>query len=275
MVNDMDTPSEVIIAQERLRLIEQEVFRCEQEIIAQKIIVDDCDATRERLDNRLININSAYTYSQKLEKLLECTNRKKAALEKVLRLGNQVRQLREEREQIMAKIKSASDAAQRQPISRLPIINLYQETEQETVQYDVFISHATEDKESFVNALVEELKTRNVKVWVDALRIKWGDTLRKAIDDGLKKSRFGIVVISKHFIAKGWTQYELDGLFEREMAQGKVILPIWHNITKAEVQDFSPPLAARKALITSDMTPSDIADELVVLLKERQGQPNG
>ena len=271
----MDTQSEVIIAQKRLRLIEQEIFRCEQEIGNQKVIEDECDATRDSLNDKLSNINSAYTYSQKMERRLECANRKKAALEKELRLGNHVRQLREEREQIMAKIQSVSGAAQHQPTSSLPIINLYQETEQETIQYDVFISHATEDKESFVNALVEELKKRNVQVWVDALRVKWGDTLRKTIDEGLKKSRFGIVVISKHFIAKGWTQYELDGLFEREMTQGKVILPIWHNITKAEVQEFSPSLAGRKALITSEMTPSDIANELVSLLKERQDQPNG
>ena len=266
----MDAPNEVIVAQERLRLIEQEIFRCEQEIVNQKIIVDDCDATRERLDNRLSNINSAYTYSQRLEQLLECTNRKKAALEKELRLGRQMRQLREESERIMEKIKSVPAATQHQSMPSRPIANLYQEIEQKTVRYDVFISHATEDKESFVNALVEELRRRNVKVWVDALRIKWGDTLRKTIDEGMKKSRFGIVVISKHFIAKGWTQYELDGLFEREMTQGKVILPIWHNITKSEVQDFSPSLAGRKALITSDMTPSDIADELVALLSEEK-----
>ena len=268
MVNDMDTQNELIVAQERLRLIEQEIFRCEQEIVNQKMIVDDCDANRKHLDNTLSSINSAYTYSQKLEQLLECENRKKAALEKELGLGRRVRKLREEREQIMAKIKSVPVAAQRQSMSSLPIASPYQEIEQKAVQYDVFISHATEDKESFVNALVDELRKRNVKVWVDTLRVKWGDTLRKAIDEGLKKSRFGIVVISKYFIAKGWTQYELDGLFEREMTRGKAILPIWHNITKAEVRDFSPSLAGRKALITSDMTPADIANELVSLLKE-------
>ena len=262
----MATPNEVIVAQERLRLIEQEIFRCEQEIVNQKMIVDDCDATREQLDNRLLDMNSAYTYSQKLAQLLECSKRKRSALEKEMRLGSQVRQLREESERIMAKIKSVPVATQRQSMPSSSLTNQYHEMEQKTVQYDVFISHASEDKESFVNALVGELKKRNLKVWVDVLCIKWGDSLRKAIDEGLKKSRFGIVVISKHFIDKGWTQYELDGLFEREMTQRKVILPIWHNITKAEVQDFSPSLAGRKALITSEMTPSDIADELVSLL---------
>ena len=140
--------------------------------------------------------------------------------------------------------------------------------------YDAFISHATEDKESFVNEFVEELKNRNAKIWVDALRIQWGDSLRKSIDEGLKKSHFGVVVISPHFIAKGWTQYELDGLFEREMSGGKVILPIWHNITKSEVQKFSPSLAGRKAMTTEIMTAGEIADELVKLLSNRENTAN-
>ena len=151
---------------------------------------------------------------------------------------------------------------------------IYSGVEATSVEHDVFISHATEDKERFVNELVEELKKRNVKVWVDDLKIKWGDPLRKSIDEGLKKSRFGIVVISKHFIAKGWTQYELDGLFEKEMSGGKVILPIWHGITKKEVQAFSPTLAGRKAMTTATMTPADIADELVSLLTEEKERLN-
>ena len=152
--------------------------------------------------------------------------------------------------------------------------NLHPETMQENTMYDVFICHATEDKGSFVNELVEELRRRDIKVWVDDLKIKWGDPLRKSIDEGLKKSRFGIVVISKHFIAKGWTQYELDGLFEKEMLGGKVILPIWHEITKKEVQAFSLTLAGRKAMTTASVTPADIADELVSLLAEEREQFN-
>lgn len=266
----METQIEVQMSLNRLNLVEQEILRLEQEVDDQKVIEADCDAITERLNNRLFSHNSNDDYHQRMRQLNECAERKIVALEKDLKLGRQLRQLREERGQLMARIKSLSVASHYQPTLQPSISNLYQETESATALYDVFISHATEDKESLVNALVEELKKRNVQVWVDALRVKWGDTIRKTIDEGLKKSRFGIVVISKHFIAKGWTQYELDGLFEREMSHGKVILPIWHNITKVEVQDFSPSLVGRKALKTSDMTPSDIADELVSLLSEEK-----
>ncbi|MDO4563888.1 MAG: TIR domain-containing protein [Clostridia bacterium] len=141
--------------------------------------------------------------------------------------------------------------------------NLYQSRSEE---YDVFISHASEDKESFADELCKELQCTGIKVWYDAISMTWGDSLRAKIDSGLSKSKYGIVVLSKDYIKKGWTQYELDGLFQREMTDGKTILPIWHNITKKEVQDFSPTLAGRIALNTAVMTPVEIATELKKIL---------
>ena len=268
------TPIEIQIDQNRLNLIDQEIFRLEREITELELISDDCDAVRARLDTRFDDVNSAYSYSQKMERLLECANKKKSALEKELRLNGKLRELREERSQIIARVKSSSATVGLKLVQSSQAKNLYQAIEQTTIMYDAFISHATEDKESFVNEFVEELKNRTVKVWVDALRIQWGDSLRKSIDEGLKKSHFGVVVISPHFIAKGWTQYELDGLFEREMSGGKVVLPIWHNITKSEVQKFSPSLAGRKAMTTGIMTAGEIADELVKLLSNRENLAN-
>ncbi len=149
-----------------------------------------------------------------------------------------------------------------------PVTTLYSQIQEETVEYDVFISHAHEDKESFVTPFVEELKKRDVKVWYDNDVLNWGDSLRAKIDSGLRHSRFGIVVISRSFINKGWTNHELDGLFNLEMTQGKTILPIWHDITKTEVQNFSPSLAGKMAMSTALMTPAEIADELVKLLNK-------
>lgn len=145
-----------------------------------------------------------------------------------------------------------------------PKNHLYAEIGSE--EYDVFISHASEDKEDFVDGLYQELNSRGVKVWYDTMSIQWGDSLRFKIDEGLRKSRFGIVILSNDYIRKGWTQYELDGLFQREMTGGKTILPIWHKITKDEVQAFSPTLAGRKALNTAMLSAVEIAEELIRLL---------
>ena len=72
-------------------------------------------------------------------------------------------------------------------------------------------------------------------------------SLRRKIDKGLANSRFGIVVVSKDFIKKGWTNYELDGIITKAISGEQILLPIWHNITKKEVIDFSPSLADKLA----------------------------
>ena len=143
---------------------------------------------------------------------------------------------------------------------------------QEDVQlpeYDVFISHASEDKDSFVDEFVEELKKLKVKVWYDTSELKWGDSLRHRIDEGLKRSKFGIAIISPNYIAEGkyWTKEEFNALFQLESINGKVLLPIWHNITKQEVMNFSPMLADKKAMTTANMTSEEIAYELAKLLE--------
>jgi hypothetical protein len=96
--------------------------------------------------------------------------------------------------------------------------------------WDVFISHASEDKEAFVRPLARGLAERGVTVWFDEFTLAIGDSLRRSIDQGLARSRFGVVVISKNFLHKEWPQKELDGLVAREINGIKVILPVWHQI---------------------------------------------
>jgi TIR domain len=114
-------------------------------------------------------------------------------------------------------------------------------------EWDAFICHASEDKEDFVDPFARQLRDSGLSVWYDALSLKLGDSLRRKIDEGLAKSRYGIVVLSKHFFSKEWPQNELDGLMSREIAGTKVILPIWHKITAEEVRANSPILAGRVA----------------------------
>lgn len=137
-------------------------------------------------------------------------------------------------------------------------------------QYDVFISHAWEDKASFVDELYNELIAIGISVWYDTSKIKWGDSMRKKIDEGLSKSKFGIIVLSPNYIAenKYWTKVELDGLFQLESINGKTILPIWHNLTKKEVMEYSPIIASRLALTTATMKPKEIAYELKTVLDD-------
>lgn len=118
-------------------------------------------------------------------------------------------------------------------------------------EWDVFISHASEDKESFVHPLAEELTRLGLRVWYDKFTLKLGDSLREKIDYGLRYSRFGVVVLSPYFFSKDWPQKELDGLVALEVDSRKVILPVWHNVTPDDVAKYSPILAGRLAVSTS------------------------
>lgn len=133
-------------------------------------------------------------------------------------------------------------------------------------EYDVFISHAGPDKKEVVNELVEHLRSLGIKVWVDTTNITWGSSLRGSMDEGLKKARYGIVILSPNYIAEDryWTKAEMDALFQLESATGrKILLPVWHRLTKEDVMAFSPLIASRNALNTATMTIAEIAIQVV------------
>ncbi len=137
----------------------------------------------------------------------------------------------------------------------------------ENFEYDVFVSHASEDK-AYVRRLNAALKKAKIKVWYDEDAIAWGDDLRQSIDKGLANSHYGIVVFSKAFLKrKHWTEHELNGLFARERKRRKVILPIWHNITDRELLRYSPAFANRIAMISKKDSINDIVDALERLMK--------
>lgn len=136
-----------------------------------------------------------------------------------------------------------------------------------TAEYDVFISHASEDKDEIVRPLAQALKNHGLIVWYDEFELHIGDSLRRKIDQGLANSKFGVVVLSKNFFQKGWANYELDGIVTRAVTGEQIILPIWHNITKQEVIGFSPSLADKVARSTSNYTIEEIADEIAELIK--------
>ncbi len=129
-------------------------------------------------------------------------------------------------------------------------------------EYDIFISHASEDKDDFVRPLAQALVKEGLTVWYDEFEFTVGDSLRRRIDDGLVHSRFGVVVLSPSFFQKNWTQYELDGLTERQMAGEDVILPIWHRLTHDEILNLAPSLAGIYSLNSSSDSLAHIASEI-------------
>lgn len=141
-------------------------------------------------------------------------------------------------------------------------------------EFDVFISHASEDKETVALPLTQALITAGLKVWIDNQEIKLGDSIREKIDEGLSKSRFGVVVLSPSFVKKGWTQRELNGLLAIEDAGEKMILPVWHKISKEELTRFSPILADRAAAFIRDGIAAVASQIVDVVLYQANNSPS-
>jgi hypothetical protein len=134
------------------------------------------------------------------------------------------------------------------------------------LDFDVFISHASEDKAAFVMPLANELKKYGLRVWFDKFALKVGDSLHDSIEQGLARSRFGVVVLSRKFLSKKWPREELNGLFARNVEGRKVILPIWHKVNAAQIRKTLPMIADKVALRSSD-GPEAVARALVEAIR--------
>ncbi|MDF0665845.1 MAG: toll/interleukin-1 receptor domain-containing protein [Nitrospira sp.] len=154
------------------------------------------------------------------------------------------------------------DYANQNPLAMPSLLGAEVDMPNKEKQWDVFICHASEDKNTVVNPLAKELEKHGLQVWLDSSVLTIGDSLRRKIDDGLGGSRFGVVVLSQAFLTKSWPQRELDGLVQRELSEGKVILPVWHKITHAEILKYSAPLADKMAISTEHSIPK-LAEQII------------
>lgn len=130
--------------------------------------------------------------------------------------------------------------------------------------WDVFISHASEDKESFVRPLAKYLKENHIKVWYDEFTLDLGVSLREKIDEGIRDSKFGVIILSPNFLKKDWTKKELNAFFSKEIFEKQnKILPIWLDISSKEIYNFSPMLFDRKAIKGEGENVKKIGDEII------------
>src|ERR1044071_4665952 len=119
--------------------------------------------------------------------------------------------------------------------------------------YDIFVSHASEDKELYVRPLASELRRLGLLVWYDEFSLKPGDSIREAIDRGLASSWHGLLVISKAFLSKSWTNWEVNALVQSCLGHvSRRMIPIWLGVNHADVLAWSPPFANLKAIIEDD-----------------------
>lgn len=136
--------------------------------------------------------------------------------------------------------------------------------------YDLFISYSHADSGAIVESLVEELEAYGVDVWYDKGEVEIGDSITESIDEGLRQSNFGVVVLSEGYF-EGTSQWELNGLVTRHNREDSVILPLWHGIDYDFVVEQSASLADLRAEKLTTENILDIAAELHRTV-EREGE---
>jgi len=135
-----------------------------------------------------------------------------------------------------------------------------------------FVSHDSSDKDTLVRELARLLTGLTCPVWYDEYSLKVGDNLRQSIERGLKESHRCILVLSPAFLAnEGWGKAEYDSIFTRELLEKKnVILPVWHNVEKADVYAYSP-LLANKVALKSSIGVEALAKTLALTIRSAAG----
>lgn len=174
------------------------------------------------------------------------------------------------RMEFLRMVKGSSDPVYRNLQRRLvevdpEYLSVMQKENEKMLRRDAFISHASEDKEAVAKELADRLIGEGITVWYDEYSVRLGDDLLEKIDEGLVNSRFGVIVLSPNFFAakKTWTRREYSGLIAGEdVEKQKRIIPVWHEISREELYKKSPTIANRLALLTSRMTPAEMAKKI-------------
>lgn len=91
----------------------------------------------------------------------------------------------------------------------------------------VFLSHASEDKERFVLRFAQLLRAKGVDVWLDRWEMVPGDSLvDKIFQEGIGEAAAVIVVVSKHSVAKPWVREELNAAVVKRINKGSLLIPV-------------------------------------------------
>jgi TIR domain len=117
---------------------------------------------------------------------------------------------------------------------------------------DVFLCHAGEDKTGIMLPLARLLQVEGVSCWQDEAEIEWGDDLVNKVNEGLRVSRYVVVILSPSFVGKPWPEKELNSALGLEASSGGVkVLPllVGAESERKRILEAYPLLGSKKYLI--------------------------
>ncbi len=139
-------------------------------------------------------------------------------------------------------------------------------------KYSVFVSHSSDDKIEYVDDLVREMKSLGISVFYDTDVISWGDNLKEQIDNGLENCKLAVIVISKNYFGREWTEYELQSLLNRQdKEKNKLIFPILYNISKEDLKKHYPLLENLVFKYAKSQSKQKLAEEVKKELLKKAG----
>ncbi len=126
--------------------------------------------------------------------------------------------------------------------------------------FDVFVSHSSLDKSTFVEPLVQKLTQFGLLVWYDKHNIYKGDKIKEAILKGIEESVFFVAIISENYLSSKWANLEL-GVLQADHPDN--IIPIIFSEIKERTGKIYPFLLDYNYIDSSE----DI-DEIARILKD-------
>ncbi len=135
--------------------------------------------------------------------------------------------------------------------------------------WDVYICHASEDKAIVAEPLYRHLDSVGIRCWYDRGEILWGDSIVGKINEGLKCSRFVIVVVSPALLRKPWATKEMNAALSQEIDSGITrVLPLMVGSDK-EIRQMTNDLVIQsdKRYIIWSGNPQELGEELRSLIR--------
>jgi tetratricopeptide (TPR) repeat protein len=146
---------------------------------------------------------------------------------------------------------------------------------EEELRYDAFISYARDERETIVRPLYEHLTEMGLRIWFDEIEVKVGDSIHGSINRGMRRSDYGIVVLSEGFLERRYPIWELEGFLVRQLQKGerqKVLLPLYYGVDEKTVSEYSYPLANLHALTVTEDNVEKVAERLYEVITEDRGE---
>lgn len=92
--------------------------------------------------------------------------------------------------------------------------------------FDVFISHASEDKETIARPIFEACAKLKIKAFLDEAHIGWGEDFTKKINTALGAARTVLCVISQTAVTKEWPLAEINTALSMDVIGQKKVVPL-------------------------------------------------